>query len=190
MSGGKVVRMIKQILLMSVLSMFSLTGCAASGLVHDKNYLRAVAITERENSGTELTLTFFTGDGEAVTVSGEDISGAMKQAEIVTGKPVFTGYTELVVLGECQYDRVLEMMLNDWKVSPSCIVTHSENGGDILSEVDGEILVGTVRQAHKQGKVPKCDIITVLGEILDEKSSAEIAELTEKGAESTYQIKH
>lgn len=182
--------MIKRIMLISAAAMFSLTGCAASGLVHDKNYLRAVAITERENSGTELTLTFFTGEVEAVTVSGEDISGAMKQAEIVTGKPVFTGYTELVVLGDCQYEQVLELLLNDWKVSPSCIVTHSEKGSDILSEIDGEILVGTVRQAHKQGKVPKCDIITVLGEILDEKNSAEIAELTEKGAESTYQIKH
>lgn len=180
--------MIKRILMISGLAMFSLTGCAASGLVHDKNYLRAVAITEGEDSGIELTLTFFTGDEEVVTVSGEDISGAMKQAEIVTGKPVFTGYTELVVLGDCQYEQVLELLLNDWKVSPSCIVTHSKKGGDILSEVDGEKLVGSVRQAHKQGKVPKCDIITVLGDMLDEKNSAEIAELTGKGAEGTYQF--
>lgn len=178
--------MIKKILIIMCTGIFSLTGCAATGLVHDKNYLRAVSITE--GAETELTMTFFTGEEKTVTVSGEDISTAMKNAEILTGKPVFTGYTELVVLGNGRYEELLEFLLNDWKVSPSCIISHSDYGSGILSKEDAEILAGSIKQAWEQGKAPKCDIITVLGDLLDKKSSAEIAELTENGVVGTYKI--
>lgn len=178
--------MFKKLLIVIWLGMFSLTGCAATGLVHDKHYLRAVSITV--GSETELTMTFFTDDKQAVTAKGKDISTAMKNAEILTGKPIFTGYTELVVLGGCEYEETLEILLNDWKVSPSCIVAHSGNGGRTLAENDTEELTGSIKRARDQGKAPECDIITVLGDLLDEKSSAEIAELHENGTVGKYRI--
>lgn len=178
--------MLKKLLIIIGLGMFFLTGCAATGLVHDKNYLRAISITEETE--TELTMTFFTGDEGTVTARGEDISTAMKNAELLTGKPIFTGYTELVVLGDCRYEETLKFLLNDWKVSPSCIVAHSDNGRRTLSEGDAEILTGSVRRAQDLGKAPECDIITVLGDILDKKSPAEIAELSENGAVGIYKI--
>ena len=177
--------MIKKLLIVICAGMISLTGCEASGLVHDKHYLRAVAITE--GTETQLTLEFFTGN-EEITVTGKDISAAIKNAEILTGKDIFTGYTELAVLGNCDYRETLELLLNDWKVSPSCIITHSNMGGAILSERGTEILSGSVKKAQKQGKTPDCDIITVLGDLLDEKSSAEIAELDESGNVGIYKI--
>lgn len=179
--------MVKKLLIVIGLGMFSLTGCAATGLVHDKHYLRAVSINEGEE--TVLTMTFFTEDEKAVIARGEDISAAMKNAELLTGKPIFTGYTELVVLGDCKYEETLEFLLNDWKVSPSCIVAHSDDGSRTLTEGDAETLTGSVKRAQDQGKAPECDIITVLGELLDKKSSAEIAELSEKGAVGAYKIR-
>lgn len=178
--------MIKKLLIVAWLGMFSLTGCAATGLVHDKHYLRAVSITE--GNETELTMTFFTDDKKVVTVKGKDISTAMKNAEVLTGKPIFTGYTELVVLSGCEYEDTLEFMLNDWKVSPTCIVAHSNDGSRVLAKEDAETLAGSVKRARDQGKAPECDIITVLGDLLDEKSSAEIAELYENGTVGTFKI--
>ncbi|MBR3760631.1 MAG: hypothetical protein IKK47_06560 [Ruminococcus sp.] len=179
--------MIKKLLLIICAGMISLTGCEASGLVHDKNYLRAVSITE--GTEAELTLVFFTENDEEVTVSGKDISTAIKNAEILTGKKIFTGYTELAILGDCNYEDTLELLLNDWKVSPSCIVTHSNDGEGVLSERSVETIIGAVKNAQKQKKTPDCDIITVLGDLLDEKSSAEIAELNESGIVGIYRIK-
>lgn len=178
--------MIKKLLLIICAGMISLTGCEASGLVHDKNYLRAVSITE--GTEAELTLVFFT-ENEEVTVSGKDISTAIKNAEILTGKKIFTGYTELAILRDCNYEDTLELLLNDWKVSPTCIITHSDEGAEILSQRSVETLTGSVKRAQKQGKTPDCGIITVLGDLLDEKSSAEIAELNESGIVGIYRIK-
>ncbi|MBR6624477.1 MAG: hypothetical protein IKK91_11375 [Ruminococcus sp.] len=177
--------MIKKLLILICAGMISLTGCEASGLVHDKHYLRAVAISG--GTETQLTLEFFTGD-EKVTVTGKDISTAIKNAEILTGKDIFTGYTELAVLGNCDYRETLELLLNDWKVSPSCVITHSSEGGTILSERGTEILAGSVKRAQKQGKTPDCDIITVLGDLLDEKSTVEIAELDVSGRVGRYVV--
>lgn len=178
--------MLKKLMTVICLGTFSLTGCAATGLVHDKHYLRAVSITGGDE--TELTMTFFTDDKKVVTAKGKDISTAMKNAEVLTGKPIFTGYTELVVLSGCEYEDTLEFMLNDWKVSPSCIVAHSDDGSKALENGDAETLTGSVKRARDQGKAPECDIITVLGDLLDEKSSAEIAELYENGTVGTYKI--
>lgn len=178
--------MIKKLLVIIWLGTFSLTGCAATGLVHDKHYLRAVSITV--GSETELTMTFFTEDKKVVTAKGKDISTAMKNAEILAGKPIFTGYTELVVLSGCEYRDTLEILLNDWKVSPTCIVAHSNDGAAALTDKDAETLTGSVKRARDQGKAPECDIITVLSDLLDEKSSAEIAELYENGTVGKYRI--
>ena len=179
--------MIRKLLMIVCAGIISLTGCADSGLVHDKNYLRAASITADEE--TELTLVFFTGNEKKVTVSGKDISTAMKNAEILTGKEIFAGHMELAVLGDCNYRDTLELLLNDWKVSPSCIVSHCSDGGTLLSERNVETLTGAVKNAQKQKKTPDCDIISVLGDVLDEKSSAEIAELDKSGIVGIYRIK-
>lgn len=177
--------MIKNLLLIICIGMISLTGCEASGLVHDKHYLRAVSITE--GTEAELTLVFFT-ENEKVTVSGKDISTAIKNAEILTGKKIFTGYTELAILGDCNYEDTLELLLNDWKVSPSCIVTHSNDGEGVLSERSVETIIGAVKNAQKQKKTPDCGIISVISDVLDEKITAEIPELYKDGRVGRYRI--
>lgn len=178
--------MLKRMILTASIAVLTLTGCASSGLVHDKNYLRAVSISGENEKN--LTFTFFTGNGDSVSASGKDISSAQKSAEIKSGKPIFTGYTELVILGESSYCETLEYLLNDWKVSLSCIVAYSENGGELLEKADTEMLFGSIKQAVEQGKIPECDIITVLGELLSGSNSAEIAEITDKGAVKKYTI--
>lgn len=178
--------MLRELILTASLAVFTLTGCASTGLVHDKNYLRAVSISgEKEKN---LTFTFFTDDGDPISASGKDIDSAQKSAEIKGGKPIFTGYTELVILGECSYRETLDYLLNDWKVSPSCIVAYSENGDELLEKADAERLFGSIKQAVEQGKIPECDIITVLGELLSGSESAEIAEITANGTVGKYTI--
>lgn len=162
-----------------------MTGCASTGRVHDKSYLRAVAFSGE--NGETLTLSFFSED-EAMTVSGADMEEARKNAELEKGEPVFTGYTELVIVDGSPCRDVLEHLLSDWKVSPSCMIVYSDNGAELLEEYDPEKLLGMVRQAVKQGKAPECDLITVLGILCGDGRPAEIAELRSGGAEGKYYI--
>ena len=73
-----------------------MTGCASSGLVHDKEYLRAVSV--RGIAEKEMTFSFFSDETMTVSASGKDIEEALEKAELKAGKPVFTGYTELVIV--------------------------------------------------------------------------------------------
>lgn len=172
--------MIKKLILSGIFILFTFTGCESNGRVHDKNYLRAVSVTG--DTQKTVTFTFFNNDGRYITTSGKDINEAKEIAEIRTGKKIFTGYTEMIVLDGNNSIETLEFMLHKWKVSPSCIIAHSgdENGENIFSS-SIERLSGSVRQSVKQGQIPECDIITVMSRLLDENHTADVAEITSDG---------
>jgi len=175
----------KTILLLAIMILFTFTGCESNGRVHDKNYLRAVSVSG--DSTKTVTFTFFTKDGKYITTSGKDITEAKELAELRTGKKILTGYTEMIVLDGQNSIDTLEFMLHKWKVSPSCIIAYSENDEGIFRS-SVERLTGSVNNAVKQGKVPECDIITVMSGLLGEKQSAQVAEISLDGITSVYTI--
>jgi hypothetical protein len=160
---------------LSGLALLCLTGCSSQGLVHDKAYLRAAAVSS--DSGTDLTLAFFT-DEEPVTVDGSDMAEALREAELRLGKEIFTGFTELVILDrEDEHDAEnMEHMLKDWKVAPECIVAYSGSGASLLKKETPELLGGMVKEAVRQGRAPESGLVNVLGEYLRE-GSADAADL-------------
>ncbi|MDE5620479.1 MAG: hypothetical protein K2I80_08180 [Ruminococcus sp.] len=181
--------MTKKIFFLSLIIMtaFCFCSCESNGRVHDKNYLRAVSVSG--NDEKTVTFTFFTKDGKYITTSGKDIDSAKKLAELQTGRKIFTGYTEMILVDDLNSIDTLEYMLHKWKVSPSCIVVYAgEDAEAIFANSTVERLYGSVKTAVKQGKSPECDIITVLGELLNNKKSAEIAEITSDGAVSVHTI--
>lgn len=151
----------KKMLMIIFAAGIMLTGCTQTGLVHDKSYLRAVYI----GKNNEMTLVFFSDD-EIIETQGKDIDSAVELAEIKTGKPIVTGFTELIILGECNGAEVLEYMLNDWKVSPSCIVIEGQQSDGLLRKHYPELITGAVHEAEKQGMIKKCTIVAVLSEML------------------------
>lgn len=161
----------------TVSAVVCVTGCA-SGKIHEKSYLMAAAVTEKDE--TALTMCLFSEDF-AVTASGKDMDGAVRAAELKNGKPVFTGYTELIIVDGNDSLRLLGHMLNNWKVSPSCMVVKCSDGRSLLEENDPRQLIGRAEQAVRQGKAPQCDIVTVLGELCCN-SAAETAELRNDGS--------
>lgn len=173
----------KPILLLPALLLVFLTGCA-SGKIHERCYLRAVAVSGE--NGRDLALAFFDDDTVA-EASGEDMCDALKTAAFKTGKPVFTGYTELIITDGSESRERLVQILNDWKVSPSCLVVYCGNGRELLKERDTEKLIGAAKQAVEQGNAPDCDIITVLGKLCIG-HTAEIAELYPDGTAGSHII--
>lgn len=145
------------VLVLSLAAMGLFTGCTSTGQVHDKSYVRCVGV-----SGDRLTLAFFSGD-EIITSEGSDIGAAMDEAVLTAGRPVVTGFTELIILGDCDRKAVLGYMLKEWKVSPSCMVIYSEEPENTMKETLPSVLEGRLKEAIKQGKARKCDIVTVLG---------------------------
>lgn len=152
------------------------TGCA-SGKIHERSYLRAVNVNGANNDS--VTMAFF-DEKEAVSACGEDIDSARYKAELKNGRSVFTGYTELLIVDGRNCCRLLEHMLNNWKVSPSCMIVYSSDGEKLLSDQSAEKLKGIAEQAVKKGIAPECDIITVLGKLCT-KQCAEVAELRADG---------
>ena len=136
-----------------------LTGCSSSGKVHDKLYLRCIGI-----DGDSITMTFF-NDDTVVNVKCEDIPEAKEMAELELGKPVVTGFTEAVLLGDCDAEKVLEYMLKTWKVSPSCMAVHDDTPHETLTHEDAEVLEGRIREKIKKGLSPPCGIVDVLENI-------------------------
>lgn len=142
---------------LSLLAMGLFTGCTSTGQVSDKSYVRCVG-----TDGKTVTLSFFS-DERIITAEGHDISSALAAAEIKAGRPVVTGFTELMILGDCDRKAVLEDMLKEWKVSPSCMVMYSGDPGFTIENTDPSLLEGRLKEAVRQGKAPECDIVTVLG---------------------------
>lgn len=161
----------------AVSSVVFLAGCA-SGKIHEKSYLMAAAVTEKDE--TMVTMCLFSED-LAVTASGADVDEAVREAELKNGKPVFTGYTELIIVDGRDSLRLLGHMLNNWKVSPSCMVVKCSDGRTLLEENDPRQLIGRAEQAVSQGEAPQCDIVNVLGDLC-RNSAAETAELRTDGS--------
>ncbi len=154
-----------------------LTGCASDGNVSDKSYLRAAVI-----GADSVTMSFFSEEDEPVTVSADSPEEACSAAELSGGKKIFTGYTELVILDGCDSADTLGFMLNEWKVSPSCIVAcPRDSGAELLSTRTAEELEGAVRVAQEQELLGRCDIVTVLGGLLGRDGAAEVPELSRDG---------
>ncbi|MCM1132184.1 MAG: hypothetical protein NC340_01800 [Ruminococcus flavefaciens] len=176
--------MVRKFLLLS-LGLLTLTGCSSHGNVSTKAYLRAMAL-----DGNKLTLAFYSEEQEAITVTAENPAEAKEIAELSIGKEIFTGHTELVILKNCDNLETLDFMLHEWKLSPSCMIAKPKyNGRMILAQADPENLTGSIKIAQKQELSPKCDIITVLSDLLGEDNKAEVAELSEKGFCGVAEIK-
>lgn len=181
--------MIKKLafLFITIITAFCFCSCESNGRVHDKNYLRAVSISGKDEK--TVTFTFFSKDGKYITTSGKDITSAKKIAEIRTGRKILTGYTEMILIDDFNSIDTLDFMLHNWKVSPSCIVAYAgENSEEIFGNSTVERLCGSVHNAVKQGKAPKCDIITVLSRLLGDEKSAEIAEINSDGVYDVHMI--
>lgn len=175
--------MLKRIILLILLTI-PLTGCASTGRVHDKQYLRCAVISGNETK--TLTLSFFTDEDSVISVTADDIDDALEQAELKCGMTIFTGYTELVVLDDTDALDTLVYLLKEWKVSPSCLVT--KGSAEVLKNNSAEVLAGSVKRSAAQGKSPESDLITALSELLD-KDCAEVASITPSGASGTAKLK-
>ncbi|MBR6968686.1 MAG: hypothetical protein IKH78_09150 [Ruminococcus sp.] len=157
-----------------------LTGCS-SGRIHERSYLRAAAF-----SGSSLTLSFFEEE-DCLSAEGENIRSALENAELKNGREIFTGFTELAVIGDGDVRGLLNSLLNEWKVSPSCMIVYSSDGGSLLAEAGAERLRGMAEQAVKQGIAPECDIITLLSRLCAGEP-AETAELFADGTAARKRI--
>lgn len=176
----------KRILLCTAASVMLLTGCKAEQ-VQDKNYVRAMAATG--TGGYAAAFSFYDESADAFSVSGETLEKLREKAEVSLGKTLFTGHTELIILGDCNYTEILTYFLKEWKVSPSCLVVY---GGPYsaywVKSPDTEALANSVRRAVEQGKVPECDIITVLGGLLSDEKSAAVAMLDDTDICGSYTL--
>jgi len=167
----------KKMIFAAAAALICLTGCDSTGLVHDKNYLRAVAVDVGEE--LSVTLAFFS-EQESVAVTGDSMEAVIEEAQLRTGRKIFTGYTELIVFSGERPAEMLGYMLKEWKISPSCVTAHSDNCGALLKDGSAEMLHGSVQEAARMKKAPASDVLKVLGELLDT-GRAEVAELSPLG---------
>ena len=142
-------------IILSIIAVLSLTSCGTRQ-VHDKYYVKTLYISGKDRMTAKMT--FFNNDSAAITASGSAFDEIKEKCELSSGKSIFTGHTEVIVLNDCYARETLDFMLNDWKVSPSCrVVLASKNADSITADV--------IDIATEQKKAPQCDIITILSDL-------------------------
>lgn len=155
-----------------------LCGCTHQE-VQEKAYLRSMSVSG--NDLKTVSMNFYNKDSEPTKAQNNSFDGILENSEVKSGKSIFTGHTELIVLGECDYTETLRFILEEWKVSPSCIVIYGgDNSENIISDTDSGKLADSIRTAVKQNKIPENDIITVLSSLLKNHQS-EIPEIDSEG---------
>lgn len=164
-----------------VISFMFMCGCSGTEQPHSRKYARAVTISGSER--ITATFSFFDEEEKLCTAQGNTLEEVKAKAELELGKSLFTGHTEMIILGDgCDYDYTLEYLFNEWKVSPSCVVAYGGKESKKALESNGaEILTDSVKRAIKQKKAPECDIVTVLGDLLGEEKTAHIAGVDRSG---------
>lgn len=175
------------IITLSLAGVILLTGCRGAEGVHDRAYVRTLAVTE--NGSMSAAMDFHNESTEPVFVSGENFQQLREAAELALGSSLFTGHTSVIVLGESTGADTLEYLFEDWRVLPSCYVVYSEQKEwyNIFGE-DTERLSETVAEAIQQGKAPECSITAVLGGLLGEEKRAEVPYIGADGFEGTHII--
>ena len=124
------------------------------------------------NNPKTVSMNFYNKDSKPTNVQNNSFDGILENSEVKNGKAIFTGHTELIVLGECDYTETLRFMLEEWKVSPSCLIVYGgNNSGNIIENSDSGQLADSIRTAVKQNKIPKSDIITILSSLLKNNQS-------------------
>jgi hypothetical protein len=127
--------------------------------VQDKKYVRTISVS---NSGTVIS--FYDEDTEPLFLNVSEPSEIKYNAEQKLGKTLFTGHTELIIMGtDGDYTDFLTYMLNEWRVPPSCMAVYSDDSDGI----DTELLINSIMRKVKYGESPECDIVTVLSELLN-----------------------
>ncbi len=150
-------------IILAVMCIF-LTGCSTGIDVNEMAYVRAAAI-----EGNNVTFSFYLEE-QVISLSADTLEDAKSAAELVLGKEIFTGHTELVVLGQGAERNTLEFVLNQWKVPPACRVAYAESSREILKNRKAEEIVGVLKRAEEKDFTEKCDIVAVLGRILNGES--------------------
>lgn len=151
-----------------------LTGCSTGADVNETAYVRAAAV----DSG-KVTFSFYL-DEKVISVEADSLESAESAAELAVGKEIFTGHTELVILSDCDKKGVIEYMLRQWKVSPSCRIAEAENGMEVLKKRKAEEIADVLAKAEEKGVTEKCGIVTVLGQFLKD-GTAELPFLNGEG---------
>lgn len=158
----------KKLLLISLIPSL-LCGCTHQE-VHERAYLRGMSVSG--NNPKTVSMNFYNKDSKPTNVQNNSFDGILENSEVKSGKAIFTGHTELIVLGECDYTETLRFMLEEWKVSPSCLIVYGgNNSGNIIENSDSGQLADSIRTAIKQNKIPKSDIITILSSLLKNNQS-------------------
>ncbi|HAP79354.1 MAG TPA: hypothetical protein DCQ78_04170 [Ruminococcus sp.] len=156
-----------------------LSGCTYQE-VQEKAYLRGMSVCG--NNSKTVSMNFYNKDSKPSKSKGENFESILENSEIKSGKSIFTGHTEIIILGECDYTETLRFMLEEWKVSPSCLIVYGGNNSEkIIENTDSGELADMVRTAVKQNKIPESDIITILSSLLKNHSS-EIPAITSEGS--------
>lgn len=150
-------------IILAVMCIF-LTGCSTGIDVNEMAYVRAAAI-----EGDNVTFSFYLEE-QVISLSADTLEDAKSAAELALGKEIFTGHTELIILGQENERDILEFMLNQWKVPPACRVAYAESSREILKNRKAEEIVGVLKRAEEKDFTEKCDIVAVLGRILNGES--------------------
>lgn len=140
-------------LLAGIMLLLCLSGCESES-VSQRLYLQSIRI--RGNAPVSLTMQAFDSEKQ-FSASGETIPEAIRNGEITQGKRIFTGHTELLLIGEGFSKEGAEHLLLEQGLSPGCSVMY----GNTFAP---EAALQSLRMSERQGMQTKTELSTALQE--------------------------
>lgn len=145
---------------------FILTGCNSEKEVRERAFVQAVAVSENMDNTVSVAVRVFEDD-KTYNGKGNDFFEAVGNAELEQDKHFFTGHTEFIISSSENSMPLLEEIIKENKISPSCTLIYNPDACRFIENTDCDELYGIIKIRCEKGKAYNKDILTALKELTD-----------------------
>lgn len=152
----------KKLIFLFLPMIFLLGGCSRELEVRNRVFIQGIGI-EYDGDIYSLCMRAFETD-DLYKGSGVTFDEALREAQRISGKDIFTGHAELVVLSY-KSDRQIEKMLINKKISAGCLVVYDNEPLKYIEENDAEKITGIVSILMKDDRGSKLSVCDAVNEL-------------------------
>lgn len=153
-------------ILLIICCIFILTGCSSEKEVRERAFVQAAAVSENRDNTVSVAVKVFEDD-KTYNGKGKDFFEAVENAELEQDKHFFTGHMEFIISSSENSMSLLEEILKENKISPSCTVMYNADACKFIENTDCDELYGIIKIRSEKGNAYNKSILTALKELTD-----------------------
>lgn len=146
-----------------------LTGCNSEKEVRERAFVQAAAVCENQDKSISVAVRIFE-DEKTYTGTGKNFFEAVSDAQLKQKKHFFAGHMEFIISSAENNKNLLEEIMRENKISPSCTFIYSPDACETIKNIDCDEFYGIISIRSENGMAYKKSILTALKELTDNNS--------------------